>query len=479
MSNLPPSSPPLLAEAAQAANELLARRQARISLLAFSRYTKEDYETNWHHKVVCDTLDKFVAGQIQYLMVFMPPQTGKSELVSRRLPAYWLGKFPKARIAGVSYAHSLASKFNRDVQRIIDSKEYHNLFPETRLNDSNVRANAKGIWLRNADEFEIVEHAGGYISVGIGGGLTGNKVDLFIIDDPVKDKVEATSLTYQQRNIEWWDAVAKTRLRNTSQVLLCNTRWDEGDLSGRLLDLQREGKGLPWHILSFPAIKENDNDAYDIRAVGEALWPSQHSLERMLEIKSSAPVTFKAMYQQDPTVADELKIYPNWRKIEEMPEGIPFYGLDFGFTNDPSVLVECKVHKGQLFVRELIYQSGLITPELAQMIKDRIESPTSRIYADSADPKTIEELKKIHGLNVTAAEKGPDSVRSGINKLKTYVTNVTADSLHLWHEQKHYQFHLLPSGKPSNEPMDAFNHGMDAIRYAVTMNAKKKEIIIR
>src|SRR4029079_17942544 len=132
----------------------------------------------------------------------------------------------------------------------------------------------------------------------------------------------------------------KTRLRNDSQVLLCQTRWDEVDLAGRILEQLRAGKGMKWTILELPAIleKENENDP---RRIGEALWPEEHSLESLLEKKESDLMTFRALYQQDPTVGDELKVFPNWKKCQSMPDDLlPFYGLDFGYSNDPTCLVE-------------------------------------------------------------------------------------------------------------------------------------------
>lgn len=423
-----------------------------------------EYMANWHHQLLCEYLDKFLKKEIKHLMVFMPPQHGKSQLVSKHFPAYALGKYPKKKIVVASYAHALASKFNRDTQRIVDSQEYNNLFPDTRLNASNVRSDAKGSWLRNSDEFEIVGHGGRYLSLGVGGPLTGSSVDIIIIDDPVKDAVEAKSLTYQLRNLDWWNTVVKTRLRNESQVIMCQTRWDEGDLSGRILEQRREGKGMDWTILELPAIKEKDSEQ-DPRDKGQALWPQQHSLESLIEKKESDIMTFRALYQQDPSVGDELKVFPNWKKIDKMPDLIPFYGLDFGYSNDPTCLVQIMKHNRKIYLKELIYQKGLSNSSLAALIKSH-GITTERIFADSAEPKTIDDLCA-YGLNVHPALKGPDSVRSGINKIKEFLTYVTEDSLNGWHEQKNYQWHLGKNGKPTNEPRDAFNHFMDAVRYGV------------
>lgn len=114
--------------------------RARRHLLKFTEFTMPEYEKNWHHERICDALDRMVSGESKRLMIFVPPRNGKSELGSRRFPAYVLGKDPDAQIISTSYSADLASRMNRDVQRIIETEEYQKLFPKTRLNGSNVRS---------------------------------------------------------------------------------------------------------------------------------------------------------------------------------------------------------------------------------------------------------------------------------------------------------------------------------------------------
>ena len=210
--------------------------EARSSMLNFVTYTKPDYLVNWHHAVLCKYLQKFAQGAIKKMMVFMPPQHGKSELTSRRLPAYLLGQNPKLKIIGCSYGADLAKAFNRDVQRIIDNERYHSIFSNTTLSASNVKTSAKGSYLRNADLFEIVEHRGFYKSVGVGGSLTGTPADIGIIDDPIKDKAEAESPTYRAKVWDWYTNVFLTRMHNDSQQLITLTRWHKEDLAGRICE---------------------------------------------------------------------------------------------------------------------------------------------------------------------------------------------------------------------------------------------------
>ena len=228
----------------------------------------------------------------------MPPQHGKSELTSRRLPAYILGKDPTLKIAGCSYSSDVATSFNRDVQRIIDSDKYQKIFPNTTLSGKNIKTSARGSYLRNADIFEVVGSKGAYKSVGVGGSLTSFTADVLIIDDPVKDAVEASSATDQQRKWDWYTSVALTRGHNDARQLITMTRWHKHDLCGKILNKMPKG----WVVLHLEAIKQKVNHEKDPRKFGEALWPSRHSKKRIMEFAEADPRTFDALFQGDPSV---------------------------------------------------------------------------------------------------------------------------------------------------------------------------------
>lgn len=308
----------------------------------------------------------------------MPPQHGKSELCSRRMPAKILGDDPNKRIAVVAYNHTFSSKFNRDIQRVIDSKEYRELYPETTLSGRNVRSDAKGSWLRNNDEFEIVGKKGSLISVGVGGGLTGNKVDVAIIDDPYKDAQQANSEAYKRQLFEWWDSVLETRLHNDSQICLTFTRWRHDDIAGRLLKLEKEGKtGQKWFVVKFPALKEGGKNSYDKRRIGQALWPKHLTAAKLKERKAKNPTAFEALYQQNPTPKtgnvikiDQLKTY----ELNQLPEGVNHCYIDTATSekelknNDPSGILIYRIHKNKIYLIEFI--KGLwAMPDLLEKIK--------------------------------------------------------------------------------------------------------------
>lgn len=323
----------------------LIKARANKKLLDFTLFTKADYETNWHHKYVAGVLDDFAEGKIKKLILTMPPQTGKSELSSRRLPAYLLGKNANARLALCGYSDSFASKFNRDVKRIIDSEEYKSIF-ETRLPNSTSNK------LNNNHEFELENGTGSLISVGIGGGLTGNRVDIGIIDDPYKDREQANSPVYRKKVEEWYDYVFDARLHNDSQVLILMTRWHADDLVGRILkDIEKGETNEEWTVINLPSIKEDNKNEADIREIGEALWSERHSLDKLLETKRRSPRSFDALHQGRPQEEKTNKFFRDFsvfskenqnRNIHKgrilIDENVPLI-LSFDFNVAPCSLV--------------------------------------------------------------------------------------------------------------------------------------------
>ncbi len=303
---------------AQAAAELLRRRMARQHLLDFTLYTKPDYQANWHHHVLCQHLDRFVKREIKRLLVFMPPRHGKSELVSRRLPAYILGQNPEARLIACSYSSDLSSRLNRDVQRVMDDPTYHRLFPDTQLFGKNVRTLADGAYLRNSDVFEVVNHGGYYRSAGVGGGITGMGYDYGIIDDPIKNREEADSNTTRESIWEWYTSTFRTRAEKDAAILITMTRWHEDDLSGRLIEAMQGGPDAEqWHMVYFPALSEAGVvNADDPRLPGQALWPDKYNNKALAEIRMAiGSRQWLALYQQTPRAQEGNMFKRAWFPI--------------------------------------------------------------------------------------------------------------------------------------------------------------------
>lgn len=313
----------VLIEAFEKAQEAL-RQQAQDDLLAFTLYTKRDYQVNWHNRILCQKLDDFAKKKIRNLIIEMPPRHGKSEIGSRRLPAYIFGKFPTTQIISASYASDLASRMNRDVQRIIDDKFYNEVFPDTALGQSNVVTVAKGTWLRNSEIFEIVDHAGIYRCAGVGGGITGMGANYLMIDDPIKNHKEANSKTVRNSIWEWYTSTARSRLQKGGSTLIIMTRWHEDDLAGRLLDLAKKDPNADqWEVVSFPAVKETNENPDDPREIGEALWPEEFPIEELKKTEATAgPRVWNSLYQQRPSAMEGNVI--SRKDIQfYMPEDLP------------------------------------------------------------------------------------------------------------------------------------------------------------
>jgi predicted phage terminase large subunit-like protein len=280
--------------------------KARKDILAFTLYTKEDYEINWHHKEIAKKLNAFAQGEIQYLMVFMPPRHGKSELVSRRLPAFLHGLYPDDEIMAVSYLDSLAGDMTVDVQKIIDSPEYQKLFPQTKIYPSRT---SYTLGTRNSSEHHIVGRKGKYRGQGVGGSFTGKGANFIIIDDPIKGREIADSEAFRERLWNFYNNDLFSRLETNlqtgrkGQVLITQTRWHEDDLSGRLIELMKKDQSsVQWEIVNYPAIRVDMDTPTDPREIGEALWPEKYSVQQLDQIKSSiGPRAWGSLYQQSPT----------------------------------------------------------------------------------------------------------------------------------------------------------------------------------
>jgi len=447
---------------------------ARRHIAHFFKLIKPDNVINWHHRVLLNALQDFVDRKIINLIVCMPPQHGKSEICSRILPAYILGKMPKKRIISASYNADNSAKFNRDVQRIIDSEEYRLAFKDVRLSEKSVRAAKDGAWLRNRDEFEVVEYGGYYKNAGIGGGITGRTADYAIIDDPVKGAADAASSTIRAAIFNWFAQDLGTRLNNTSQKLIIMTRWHEQDLVGTLLADPQLAKY--WHVITLPAIKENHNNPDDPREIGEPLWPDFQGLARLEEARRLGERYFRCLYQQDPRANKDVLVYPEFGVVTASEyldlSAVEVLGLDFGF-NDELALVGTKISSdNRLFAHQYIYQKGLTIDGLMERLK-AMAIGGRLLVCDNSRPELITHLRQ-NGFNAEPCEKGAGSVFTGIQLVKSYSLNISDASANLIVEAQNYEWLTDNRGVATEVPKGAKDHALDALRYAVKKQAALK-----
>jgi len=162
------------------------------------------------------------------------------------------------------------------------------------------------------------------------------------------------------------------------------------------------------------------------------------------------------------------RIFPIWDKIKIFPEIDGFwFGLDFGFSNDPTAIIKTIMHNDSIYIDEVLYQKELTNSDIASHLFDS-GYKGEPIICDSAEPKSIIELQQL-GINAFAADKKPGSIMEGIDFLKRHKVYVTSKSSNIIKENKYYQWKQDKSGKFINQPKDWMNHGIDAIRYAYSL----------
>jgi hypothetical protein len=393
-------------------------------------------------------------------MIYMPPQHGKSELATRILPAFLLGRNPALKIAIESYSDTIATKFNKDVQRIIDSEDYQKLFPNTILSTGNDG------FQRNTDLVDVVGTKGYLKTTGIGGSLTSISVDVNILDDPFKDREQATSRKIQQKVYDQYFDVIRTRLHNDSQELLIMTRWDVNDIAGHLLRME-PGE---WEVLVFEGIKDKINDPRDPRQKGQALWPEKHSLTRLKKVEKDNPVTFISLYQQNPGKPKHILVFPNWEEVDEIPAGLlTTNGGDFGFTADPATLVRCAVHNKCIYWDEVFYKRGMSNAAIAAAYDHAKVSKKVPSYWDPSEPKDIDDLCINYGINAIGADNSHARITEIREDYKLYITK---RSHNLKRELQHYSFVVIGNEVTNEIEANQEDHAIDAGRYGYAGSRK-------
>ena len=403
-----------LTASAQADKELASRILAKRRLLYFIQKFVPKYEAGWVHKDICARLERFLLDVIDKksprLMLFLPPRSGKSEIVSKNFPAWLLGHRPDFEVIASSYAVSLPMDFSRYVKDLIRDPVYKNIFPNTVLKKDT-----------QSTERWMTTKAGGYVAAGISAPITGKGAHVFIIDDPVKDAEEADSEKTRQRNWSWYGSTAKTRLAPGGGLLIIQTRWNDADLSGMCIQqmvdsrksvrdrvevireqqekyeenspgyrlLEEDVKSIEkelteidnWEIISYPAIAEHNEYRLNtgelvtaenppkephrlLRNKGEALHPERISYNQLMNMKRTMqPRHWSALYQQNPVpdegiffTLDMFRYEPSSPNYKNMHTYIAFdLAIGEKQTNDWTVGTVIKVdHADQIHVVDMV-----------------------------------------------------------------------------------------------------------------------------
>lgn len=375
--------------------EIRSRMMAERDFLSFCSHVDKKHPVHARHvQVLAHKLEqvaKYVLSGgkegISRLMVFMPPRYWKSQTASRKFPAWLLGKNPDLRIILTSYNADLASKHSKAVRDMIQSNEYSQVFGALASNDEPVELDAES---KASASWDIAEHSGGMQAAGVGGGITGFGANVFIIDDPVKGRKEASSETIREDSYEWYKSTAYTRLEDHGAIIVIQTRWDVQDLSGKLLNAMVSDEDADqWDVVFMPAIaadekeypKTNEEFVENLlagvfvpmggdqlgRPPGEPLWPAKHDTQALRIKKANMDdFEFEAQFQQMPKLAkgnffDE----DDFDEVGKAPEGLQWYryvDLALGKTQQSNFNATGAVAmdaRGDEYIRDMIRERDL------------------------------------------------------------------------------------------------------------------------
>lgn len=337
---------------ADARREIARRELARRHLVDFSTYVAPWYKPGRHHRLVGEYLEQVEtyirtggATGIGRLMVFEPPRHGKSEQVSKHFPAWLMGRLcgmfqQPCHVITTSYNADRATENSRAAREIVIGTQYQAVFGELAALESPVALSTDS---RSVEKWDLsAPHRGGMLAAGVGGGVTGYGANLFVIDDPLKNREEADSQDRRDLIWDWWLSSAYTRLQRNAAVVIMLTRWHSDDLAGRFLkSMATNPQSEKWVVLDLPAIWEEPEipeaksfeayrqeklldgiwlDDQDLlgRAPGQALWPDEYPWEWLENKRANiGPYDWAALYQQSPYARSGNMFKRQWFPITE------------------------------------------------------------------------------------------------------------------------------------------------------------------
>lgn len=297
-----------------------------MSLRPFIEYTTPRWICGAPHRLICEHLERVERGEIDRLMLLLPPQHGKSTITSKRYSAYTLARNPLHDVISASATHELAEDFGREVRNCIQSREFRALFPEVALAEDS---QARGKW--------NTSQGGSYYSCGIGGALFGRGATRAVIDDPFASWEDAQSELSRNRVWDWYTGTLYNRVRPKGAIVLIQHRMHEADLAGRLIEQMKAGKDQ-WEIVKLPAIAET----------GEALWPERYDVAALERIRANTSLLkWSALYQQNPLPEEGTFFKREWFDLfdpKRLPPCHKYMSGDFAVTHESGDFTEVATH---------------------------------------------------------------------------------------------------------------------------------------
>lgn len=417
--------------------------------------TRFQYQMPPHVMLLNDLLLDVHFGRKKRIIVSMPPRHGKSELISKYFPAWYLFNNPENRIILTSYGADFAASWGRKIK---------SAFKEV--------GGIKGLMLaedsKAAHRFDIRGHQGGLNTAGVGGDITGKGAHLLIIDDPIKNHEEANSETYRNKVWEWFNATAYTRLEPGGAIIVIMTRWHYDDIVGRLL----ASGDKTWDYFCLPAIAEDDDLLG--REPGEALWPERYDVEQLMKIKAQmSSYWFTALYQQQP-VATETQIFKThwWHYYHNSVQcDYIVQSWDTAFKteqqNDYSVCTTWGITNGGFYLLD-VYRAKVPFPELQQAVKSLYEKwhPSIVLIEDKASGQSlIQVLQRETRIPIKAVQVDKDKItRAHVITPLVEGGKVFLPKLHPLLEDVLGEFSRFPMDK-HDDIVDSCVHALSFLKY--------------
>lgn len=421
----------------------------RLSVHSDERWIAYDYL-----KIVSVRIAEMVAQGGGKLIVEMPPRHGKSTLISKWTPVWFLDLFPHKKVMLATYAAEFSAKWGRTVRNEIQSN------PDVSVEIAQ-DSSAAGRW--------DTKNGGGMVTAGIGGPVTGKGGHLIIIDDPVKNWEEASSPVYRQRNIDWMKSTMRTRAEPGAVIIILQTRWHEGDLAGKL-----QAENLGYEVIRFPALAEEDDPLG--REVGEALNPDRYPTKDLEEIRHEIGTKFfNALYQQRPS-PEEGDIFKRhwWRFYEELPEGTVDWisSWDMTFKDKKTSDYVCGItmcrKQADIFLVDMSHDKMSFTKSIQSVINLRNKWPkTGKVLVeDKANGSAIlDTLKsKVPGLVGVEPLGGKEArayaAQPSVEAGQVWLPN---PAKHSWVQPFIEECAMFPNGA-HDDRVDTFTQGLIKIR---------------
>jgi predicted phage terminase large subunit-like protein len=363
-------------------DDLKKKDKIKNDFMFFVKHVWPEFVEGSHHKKIAEKFNRIAKGELKRVIINMPPRHTKSEFSSFLLPAWMIGRNPKLKIIQSTHTTELAVRFGRKAKTLMDSEEYKQIF-DTRLREDS---QAAGKW--------ETQQGGEYFAAGVGSAITGRGADLLIIDDPHSEQ-DALNVDALERAYEWYTSGPRQRLQPGGTIVLVMTRWNTKDLTGKLVNAQKEPKSDQWEIIEFPAIMPS----------GEPVWPEFWKLEELEGVKASLSLPkWNAQWMQNPTSEEGALIKREWWKKWEGDVPALHHVIQ---SYDTAFMKKETADYSAITTWGVFYKNEDSGPQLILLdaVKDRLEFPELRRVALEQykywNPETVIIEGKASGLPLT------------------------------------------------------------------------------